>query len=125
MNKSHKKKNKFQDIPEPINICSKCLGDNHDRKYCDIYHIYINNYDLYLGSVNYIQDEEAFCSKIIESIQFQTTLQNIESVPISEAIIYLMAIDHFPDEIKQPLWNIVNKRFSKEEIQDYINLYYE
>ena len=108
---------------QQITICTKCIGTDHLTKYCNLYHMYPNNHELYVNEMIKQENYDYYYNKLINSSQYKLSLRLIQIYTIDEAVEFMMERIHYSPEVLQPFWNIMYKRFSKEEIQDYINLY--
>jgi len=124
MSSSYPKNQKiiFSSENNPIVICSKCLGD-HLKKYCDIYHMYSNDNELYLYMIKDFDEFEDYRNSIMNTESYKNILIELKSISSQKAIFFIMDNLEFHEEILKPIWKIIHERFSKEEIKYYIDLY--
>jgi hypothetical protein len=109
-------------------ICSKCFGEDHPRKYCDIYNECIKNdngYFKYLDKVYHAEKKSRmldYCKYSAKSIEF---LNDFPMFSLDEQILFLYNHDHFPAEGLKPFWDIVYKQHPKQLIESVKIKYYD
>ena len=108
-------------------ICTKCLGNNHPRKYCEIYNSFVKDPDdssghlKYLDKITEIMKEENLANSIIESELYQTNLKMFNLYPLKYQLGILIENNHNPHQVLKPLWDIVYKQHPKFEIDSMMN----
>ena len=109
-------------------ICTKCLGNNHPRKYCEIYNSFVkdpddhNSYLNYLDKITEITKEEFITNNIINSESYQSNLKMFNYYTLENQLDILIENDHQPYKVLKPLWDIVYRQHSKEDIDNMMNI---
>jgi hypothetical protein len=112
----------------PDVICTKCLRNNHPRKYCEIYNSCVkdhddhNSYLNYLDKITEISKEEIITNNIINSESYQSNLKIFNQYSLEHQLDILIENSHRPHKVLKPLWDIVYKQHSKEEIDSIMNI---
>lgn len=104
-------------------ICTKCLGDNHPRKYCEIYNSYVkdpndsDSYLKYLDKIAELKREKIYINNIINCELYISNLKIFHQYTLEYKLKILIENDHNPFCTLKPLWDIVYKEHSKEEVE--------
>ena len=116
----------FYNVDYTVNkICTKCLGNNHPRKYCEIYNSCVkdpddsDSYLKYLDRITELKKEEKLINDILNSELYQSNLKIFDQYSLKNKLDILIINDHNPPIVLTPLWDIVYKQHSKEDV-DYM-----
>jgi hypothetical protein len=125
---------KYEIIIQPDPICTKCLGHNHNRKYCEIYNRIKNKHNDVMTEDEYYE----YLDQIYMYEKRSIILDYCRNDPIAKKILkcfhknslenqisFLSNHDHFPKEGLQPFWNIVYQQHSEESIEKIKMKYYD
>lgn len=125
---------KYNIIITSDSICTKCLGNNHLRKYCDIYNSVKNihndtmtedEYYEYLDQIYNFEKNRLMIDYCKNDPKAKEILKNFDKFSIEDQIYFLFYNDHFPKEGLQPFWDIIYKQHSIESIEKIKMKYYD
>jgi hypothetical protein len=122
LNRAHKYK---IDISSDI-ICTKCLK-NHDRKYCDIYHEYLNNYNddsyyEYLNKISNYEKNNYILNKCNKSVDYLSSLELFTEYTLFEKVFFIKHYDDYPIEMLIPFYNVMYAQHSEEDIRTTLSI---
>jgi hypothetical protein len=112
----------------PDVICTKCLGNNHTRQYCEIYNSCVkdpddhNSYLNYLNKITEITKEEITTNNIINSGSFKSNLKIFNQYTLEYQLEILFENNYLPHKVLKPYWDVVYKHHSKEDIDSMMNI---